>query len=36
MDRLVEVGLCHGMAADVGGLGLCSFLLDSMDRFMDK
>jgi hypothetical protein len=35
MGSLVEVGFCHGMAADVGGLGLCSSLLDSKDRFLE-
>lgn len=24
MDRLVEVGLCHGMVANVGGLGVAA------------
>ena len=36
MESLARVGFCHGMVADVGGLGWFSFLLDSKDRFMDK
>ncbi|KAG0525388.1 hypothetical protein BDA96_06G052300 [Sorghum bicolor] len=31
----VRFGFCHVMAADVGGSGLCSSLLDSKDRFSE-